>query len=136
MGIDIGGTFTDTVVVDDQGAVSSFKTPTTPDRLIEGLLTNLREAAGDQGLSGFLGTVERIAHGTTAATNAFLERRGANTALLTTRGFEDTIFMQRQLGMTAGLSADELTDYSLRRVPEPLAPRARVTVTNQVNAAS
>jgi N-methylhydantoinase A len=126
VGIDIGGTFTDTVVVDDQGAVSSFKTPTTPDRLIEGLLTNLREAAGDQGLSGFLGTVERIAHGTTAATNAFLERRGANTALLTTRGFEDTIFMQRQLGMTAGLSADELTDYSLRRVPEPLAPRARV----------
>src|SRR5665213_3188361 len=73
VGIDIGGTFTDTVVVDDQGAVSSFKTPTTPDRLIEGLLTNLREAAGDQGLSGFLGTVERIAHGTTAATNAFLE---------------------------------------------------------------
>jgi N-methylhydantoinase A len=126
VGIDIGGTFTDTVVVDDQGAVSSFKTPTTPGRLIEGLLTNLREAAGDQGLDGFLGTVERIAHGTTAATNAYLERRGASTGLLTTRGFEDTIFMQRQLGMTAGLSADELTDYSLRRVPEPLVPRARV----------
>jgi N-methylhydantoinase A len=126
VGIDIGGTFTDTVVVDDEGTVSSFKTPTTPGRLIEGLLTNLREAAGDQGLDGFLGSVERIAHGTTAATNAYLERRGASTALLTTRGFEDTIFMQRQLGMTAGLSADELTDYSLRRVPEPLVPRAHV----------
>jgi N-methylhydantoinase A len=126
VGIDIGGTFTDTVVVDDQGAVSSYKTPTTPGRLIEGLLTNLREAAGEQELSDFLEGVERIAHGTTAATNAYLERRGAKTALLTTRGFEDTIFMQRQLGMTAGLSANELTDYSRRRVPEPLVPRARV----------
>ncbi|HEY8625315.1 MAG TPA: hydantoinase/oxoprolinase family protein [Solirubrobacteraceae bacterium] len=126
MGIDIGGTFTDTVVVDEHGAVSSFKTPTTPAELIEGLLTNLRDAAGDSGLSGFLENVERIAHGTTAATNAYLERRGASTALLTTRGFEDTIFMQRQLGMTAGLSANELTDYSRRRIPEPLVPRARV----------
>lgn len=126
VGIDIGGTFTDTVVVDEHGTISSFKTPTTPAELIEGLLTNLRDAAGDQGLSGFLADVERIAHGTTAATNAYLERRGARTALLTTRGFEDTIFMQRQLGMTAGLSANELTDYSRRRIPEPLVPRARV----------
>ncbi|MFZ0044101.1 MAG: hydantoinase/oxoprolinase family protein [Solirubrobacteraceae bacterium] len=126
MGIDIGGTFTDTVVIDGDGGVSTYKAPTTPDALLEGLESNLREAAGEQPLDGFLDGVERIAHGTTAATNAFLERRGARVALLTTRGFEDTIFMQRQLGMTAGLSPTELTDYSLRRVPEPLAPRALV----------
>jgi N-methylhydantoinase A len=126
VGIDIGGTFTDTVVIDAEGAVASYKTPTTPSALLDGLEANLREAAGESGLEAFLGEVERIAHGTTAATNAFLERRGARAALLTTRGFEDTIFMQRQLGMTAGLSPSELTDYSLRRVPEPLAPRELV----------
>ncbi len=126
VGIDIGGTFTDTVVVDERGALATYKSPTTPGALLEGLLSNLREAAGERGLDGFLSTVERIAHGTTAATNAYIERRGARTALLTTRGFEDTIFMQRQLGMTAGLSPDQLTDYSLRRVPEPLAPRSLV----------
>jgi N-methylhydantoinase A len=123
VGIDIGGTFTDTVVIDAEGTVASYKSPTTPGALLDGLEANLREAAGDAGLDAFLAEVERIAHGTTAATNAFLERRGARAALLTTRGFEDTIFMQRQLGMTAGLSPTELTDYSLRRVPEPLAPR-------------
>src|SRR5690606_18234124 len=66
------------------------------------------------------------AHGTTAATNAYIERRGARVGLLTTRGFEDTILMQRMLGMTAGLSSAELTDYSKRRVPEPLCPRVRI----------
>jgi N-methylhydantoinase A len=126
VGIDIGGTFTDTVVVDAEGAVRSFKSPTTPEALLEGLLANLREAAGGHGLDALLADVERIAHGTTAATNAYLERRGARTALVTTYGFEDTIFMQRQLGMTAGMSAGELTDYSRRRVPEPLCPRAQV----------
>lgn len=126
IGIDIGGTFTDTVAIDDAGGLRSFKAPTTPGALLDGLLANLGEAAGGAGLEAYLADVERIGHGTTAATNAYLERRGARTALLTTRGFEDTIFMQRQLGMTAGLSAAELTDYSLRAVPEPLCPRARV----------
>ena len=126
VGIDIGGTFTDTVVIDPAGAVASYKSPTTPAALLEGLEANLREAAGGPELEPFLDRVERIAHGTTAATNAYLERRGARTALLATRGFEDTMFMQRQLGMTAGLSPTELTDYSLRRVPDPLVPRALV----------
>ena len=46
VGIDIGGTFTDTVVIDGEGTVASYKTPTTPAALLEGLETNLREAAG------------------------------------------------------------------------------------------
>ena len=125
VGVDIGGTFTDTVVMTDAGVVSSYKTPTTPESLLEGLLANLGEAAQERGLSPdrILDEIERIAHGTTAATNAYLERRGASVALLTTRGFEDVIFMQRQLGMTAGLSPAELTDYAKRSMPEPLCPR-------------
>jgi N-methylhydantoinase A len=128
VGIDIGGTFTDTVVVDGEGEVAAYKSPTTPAALLDAVLANLDEAAAGAGgpLDAFLADVERVAHGTTAATNAYLERRGARVALLTTRGFEDTIFMQRMLGMTAGLSPSELTDYSLRRVPEPLCPRRLV----------
>ena len=128
VGIDIGGTFTDTVVMDETGTVSTYKNPTTPGALLEGLLVNLTEAATERGvgLDEFLSDVQRVAHGTTAATNAYLEHRGARVALLTTHGFEDTLFMQRQLGMTAGLSSAELTDYGKRRVPEPLCLRRLV----------
>jgi N-methylhydantoinase A len=128
VGVDIGGTFTDTVVMTEAGEVHSYKTPTTPESLLDGLLANLGDAGRDRGVTAerILEETEHIAHGTTAATNAFLERRGASVALLTTRGFEDVIFMQRQLGMTAGLSPAELTDYAKRSVPEPLCPRRLV----------
>jgi N-methylhydantoinase A len=128
IGIDIGGTFTDTVVMDGDGAVAMYKSPTTPSALIEGVLANLDLAAteADVDRDTLLSRVDRIAHGTTVATNAYIERRGAQVALLTTRGFEDTIFMQRMMGMTSGLGSSELTDYSRRRVPEPLCPRSLV----------
>ena len=128
VGIDIGGTFTDTVVMDGAGSITTYKSPTTPGRLLEGLLANLRDAAAERGmeLGVFLAQIERVAHGTTAATNAFIERRGARIALLTTRGFEDTIFMQRQMGMTAGLSPAEVTAHANKREPEPLVPRRLV----------
>ncbi|MBS1879640.1 MAG: hydantoinase/oxoprolinase family protein [Actinobacteria bacterium] len=127
-GVDIGGTFTDTVVMDDDGAIAVYKSLTTPGNLLAGLLDNLRAAAADRdcSLEEFLDGLVRIAHGTTAATNAYIERRAAKVALITTRGFEDVIFMQRMLGMTAGLSTAELTDYSLRSVPEPICDRSLV----------
>ena len=128
VGIDIGGTFTDVVVMRDDGSLVNTKAPTTPGRLLEGLLAGLTDIASQEGLDlgTLLADLDRIAHGTTAATNAFIERRGARVALLTTRGFEDTMIMQRMQGMTAGLSPSELTDYSKRSVPEPLVPRARI----------
>jgi len=125
VGIDIGGTFTDIVILRDDGSVGTAKTPTTPGRLQEGLFNAISAIAEKEGIDSedLLNNVERIAHGTTTATNTFIERRGANVALLTTRGFEDTMVMQRMMGMTAGLTPSELTDYSLRRVPEPLVSR-------------
>jgi len=125
VGIDIGGTFTDVVILRDDGSVGTTKTPSTPGRLQEGLFEAINAIAEKEKISleELLASVERIAHGTTAATNAFIERRGANVALLTTRGFEDTMVMQRMMGMTAGLTPSQLTDYSLRRVPEPLVTR-------------
>ena len=128
IGIDIGGTFTDVVVMGDDGSVSTTKSPSTPGRLQEGLLAALTAAAEKEktDLAALLGRIDRIAHGTTVATNAFIERRGAKVALLTTRGFEDTMIMQRMMGMTAGLSPSELTDYSNRRVPDPIVPRSLI----------
>ena len=128
VGIDIGGTFTDVVVMGDDGSVSTTKSPSTPGRLQEGLLAALTAAAEKEktDLAALLGRIDRIAHGTTVATNAFIERRGAKAALLTTRGFEDTMIMQRMMGMTAGLSPSELTDYSNRRVPDPIVPRSLI----------
>ncbi len=128
VGIDIGGTFTDVVVMGDDGSVSTTKSPSTPGRLQEGLLAALTAAAEKEkiDLATLLGRIDRIAHGTTVATNAFIERRGARVALLTTRGFEDTMIMQRMMGMTAGLSPSELTDYSNRCVPDPIVPRSLI----------
>ena len=157
IGIDIGGAFTDVAVMDDDGSVSTTKSPSTPGRLQEGLLAALTAAAEKEKtdlatLLGcidrtthcsavstgpptarpyrpdrpLLGHIDRTAHGTTVATNAFIERRGARMALLTTRGFEDTMIMQRMMGMTAGLSPSELTDYSNRRVPDPIVPRSLI----------
>ena len=122
VGIDIGGTFTDTVVLNDKGEIFSYKSFSTPERLLDGFLNNVRLAGEIDGLDvrQFLQSVSRIAHGTTAATNAFIERRGGKVGLLTTRGFEDTLVAQRMKGMTASLSPSQMRDYSTRQVPPAL----------------
>ena len=128
LGIDIGGTFTDVVLMRDDGSISTTKTPTTPGRLLDGLMDGVAAIAGEEGIDveTLLWSLERIAHGTTQATNAYIERRGARVALLTTRGFEDTMIMQRMMGMTSGLTPSQLMDYSQRRVPNPLVPRSLI----------
>ena len=86
IGIDTGGTFTDFVVMED-GKVRVHKEPSTPDNPAAAILQGLR----DMGIEG-----AEIVHGSTVATNALLERRGARTALVTTAGFEDVIEIGRQ----------------------------------------
>ena len=88
IGVDAGGTFTDFVVLHDDGRLELFKlrsNPRTPARVI---LEGLRRAAGHEGAS--------VVHGSTVATNALLERKGARTAFVTTAGFEDLIAIGRQ----------------------------------------
>ena len=67
--------------------------------------------------------IKTFGHGTTQATNALIERTGAKTGLLTTRGFGDTIGLQRLMGFTVGMSSDQLGWYSRRRYPDPIIPR-------------
>ncbi|MFQ6013578.1 MAG: hydantoinase/oxoprolinase family protein [Thermoplasmata archaeon] len=101
--VDVGGTFTDFVVV-REGRLEAFKLPSSPDRPQDVLLEGLRPF-----------DVDVLGHGTTIATNAVLEGRGSPTALLTTRGFEDLLVISRQ-------HRPRLYDFHATK-PAPLVPR-------------
>ena len=128
VGVDTGGTFTDVVVMDGGGGVVTDKAPTTPHALEEGVLAGLTLIADSRGetLTEMLGKVVSFGHGTTQATNALIERRGTTTGLITTRGFADTILIQRLMGFTAGVPTEMLGRFSARRYPDPLVPRALI----------
>ncbi|PYM21949.1 MAG: 5-oxoprolinase [Candidatus Rokuibacteriota bacterium] len=118
IGIDVGGTFTDLVAVDERGRVAIAKAASTPRDPSDGLLDGLALLAAELGtdVQGLLARTERIVHGTTVATNALLERKGARVALLTTEGHRDVIEMRE------GLKDDR---YNLRMPPPvPLVERA------------
>jgi N-methylhydantoinase A len=125
VGVDTGGTFTDLVVMDAGGTVLADKAPTTPDALEEGVFAALRLVAerSESTLEDFLGRTLAFGHGTTQATNALIERTGAPTGLITTRGFGDTLFVQRLMGFSAGLPFEQLGWYSKRSYPDPIVPR-------------
>ena len=101
LGIDIGGTFTDLVLMDEDGNISTAKAPTTPGELEKGVFDAVAVAAGSRGLSpeDLLSRVSAFGHGTTQATNALIERTGATTGLIATRGFGDTLALQRLMGL-------------------------------------
>ena len=114
VGADIGGTFTDLIVLDEQtGRFSIGKVLTTPDdpsRAVEQVLTETLDSFGVSP-----GDVRHLIHGTTLVTNAMIERKGATTALLTTAGFRDSIEIGRK-------SRYDLYDLMLEN-PTPLVPR-------------
>src|SRR3990172_2650119 len=96
--IDVGGTFTDCLVLDASGEIREFKSPTTPENPTIGLTRVLEKAASafGQELSGFLSKIEvMIAHGTTLSTNALLTGKVAKVGLLATEGFRDTLEIRR-----------------------------------------
>src|ERR671916_2037980 len=93
VGVDVGGTFTDAVVA-VEGRLVTAKAPTTPDDQSEGVLAAVRAALERAGARAQ--EVDAFAHGTTVATNALLEGRGARTALVATEGFEDVVELGRQ----------------------------------------
>src|SRR5438270_7416667 len=119
IGIDVGGTFTDLVAVDEAGGTTLTKVPSTPADPSLGVLDGLEELARRlrRERATLLAQTDRIVHGTTVATNALLERKGARVGLLTTEGHRDVIEMRE------GLKDDR---YNLRVPPPvPLVPRAR-----------
>jgi N-methylhydantoinase A len=93
LGVDVGGTFTDAVLIDD-GAVHTAKVPTTPGEESAGVMSAIGAVLERAGASP--GEVATFAHGMTVGTNALLEERGARTALIATRGFADLLEIGRQ----------------------------------------
>ena len=118
--IDVGGTFTDCLVLDDTGVLRAFKAPTTPGDPSDGLLSALQKAANffQQPLGSFLGDVDLLIHGTTLATNTLLTRRGGDCGMITTKNFRDIIDLRR------GIRPVGVTMYNVFIPPyEPLIPR-------------
>ncbi|HWO05407.1 MAG TPA: hydantoinase/oxoprolinase family protein, partial [Methylomirabilota bacterium] len=119
IGIDVGGTFTDLVGVDDAGRVTLAKSASTPADPSIGVMEGLDLLAAElqTDLAGLLADTGLVVHGTTVATNSLLERKGATVGMLTTAGHRDVIEMRE------GLKDDR---YNLRMPPPvPLVPRAR-----------
>src|SRR5450756_740047 len=119
IGIDVGGTYTDLVAIDETGKTVFAKSPSTPSDQSIGVMAGLQELARrlEMTRADMLSLTDRLVHGTTVATNALLERKGADVALLTTAGHRDVIEMRE------GLKGDR---YDLRSPPpEPLVPRER-----------
>ncbi len=96
IGVDVGGTFTDFCAFDDSsGSVILHKTPSTPDNPAAAILAGLRDLITTKGLPA--DGIGRLAHGTTVATNALIQRQGGRIALIVTRGFRDLIEIGRQI---------------------------------------
>jgi N-methylhydantoinase A len=115
--VDIGGTFTDVVSRDEKGRLRYFKVPTTRKDESLAVLSSIEQIVADWGVPA--SAIERFAHGTTVATNAVLERRGATIGLITTTGFRDVLEIGRQM-------RHQMYDLVLKQeTPEFLAPGAR-----------
>jgi len=115
VGVDVGGTFTDFSARSlDTGEVLVHKRPSTPDDPSRAVINGLREMTDKHRIDS--ASIERFGHGTTVATNALLQRRGAKVALVTTKGFRDLIEIGRQV-------RPHIYDLQLD-APKPLAERA------------
>jgi len=94
LGVDVGGTFTDLLLVnDDTGEIFRVKTPTTPADPSEGVLVGVRRICGESNTAP--GDLQYVQHGTTVATNAMLEAKGARVGLVTTQGFAQILHLAR-----------------------------------------
>jgi N-methylhydantoinase A len=127
IGTDVGGTFTDLWVAAGDGRVRVFKSPTTSD-VLGGVIDAMKLAAQSYALdfSAFCSGIERFGHGTTVGLNALLTGNAARTAILTTRGFGDTLEIGRLRRQTSGMNELEMTDAYLRNRLPPLVPRRLV----------
>jgi N-methylhydantoinase A len=128
VGVDIGGTFTDCVAMDEQGTVTLGKALSTPDDFAIGAVDALRDAAGNLGLGSedeLLGATKFFFHACTVADNTLITRTGPKTGLLTTQGFGDTLLIMRGR-TTEGLTESEAFRASTQSKPDPIIPRSLI----------
>lgn len=129
LGIDVGGTFTDFILISQSGETVIHKTLSTPEDPSVGVLSGIRDLAEilELELHEFVTSIETIVHGTTVATNAILTLKGAKTALITTRGVRDALEMRR------GIREEQYNNHYQNVVP--LIPRyLRLTVNERIDS--
>jgi N-methylhydantoinase A len=128
VGVDIGGTFTDCVAMDEQGAVTLGKALSTPDDFAVGAINAVGDAARNLGLQNeneLLALTNLFFHACTVADNTLITRTGPKTGLLTTSGFADTLLIMRGR-TTEGLTESDAFRASTQSKPEPLIPRSLI----------
>lgn len=129
IGTDIGGTCTDTTIVDDHGHIELGKDLTTYPDFSAGIMDSLRDAIADrsESLTELLQRTDLFLHATSVGENALFEREGARTGLLTTAGFEETLHATRGgYGRWSGLPYEQVKDIVATEKPTPLIPQSRI----------
>lgn len=124
IGVDVGGTFTDAVVLNasDGSLLTAFKLPSTPDDPGRAIVEAIERIAEQFVVSGAL-----VCHGTTIGTNTLIERKGAKTALVATEGFSDVLELRRQ-------ARPRLYDYTIRIVPPLVDTKDRFEVGERISS--
>src|SRR5574341_398330 len=125
VGVDIGGTFTDCVVVSDRGKITIGKALSTPDDFAQGAVHAVSDAARNLGLGteeDVLRSARLFFHACTVGENTLITRAGAKTGLIATKGFADTLVMMRGR-ITEGLTEAEADHLAALSKPEPFVPR-------------
>lgn len=125
LGVDIGGTFTDIVLLGVDGTMHTKKVLSTPHDYSAAIEDGIRALLGETGIAA--GDIFEVVHGTTVATNAIIERTGVRVALITTKGFRDVLEIAR-------FRAPRLYDVSFRKPPPLVERRLRFEVTERIAA--
>ncbi len=125
---DSGGTFVDAVIVDGAGKLALGKAPTTPEDPAKGIVAAVGAAAERAGLDlrSVLARCAMFLNGTTVTTNAMIQRTGAKTGLIITRGFEDTLIIGRVRSRWVGLDETALADFKNVERPAPVVPTSLI----------
>ena len=125
VGVDIGGTFPDPVVIPSGGERAAAESPSPPPALANGMLDAMGLVAERLGLGfeAFCGRISLLTHGTTVGTNALIQRRGARVGLITTRGHEDIIHIMRGSRGIDSRNLNQLVHFPESQKPVPIVPK-------------
>ncbi|HZT51617.1 MAG TPA: hydantoinase/oxoprolinase N-terminal domain-containing protein, partial [Stellaceae bacterium] len=128
VGVDIGGTFTDCVVIDAAGAVATAKSPSTPDDFARGMLDAIAAAARQMRIEpdALYPEIALLSHGTTVGTNAVVQKRGARVGLITTKGHNDVIHIMRGSRGLQGRDVRLVVHFPESQKPDPVVPKRLV----------
>jgi N-methylhydantoinase A len=138
IGTDIGGTFTDCVLLDDKGTLLTTKVPSTPPNFAVGLMNGLTEISSNIStpLKTLLKKTRNFAHGCTVATNTLINQSGARVGVITTKGFEETLYMMRGSAYCQGLPPEAWCHKPQNTRPFDLVPRDQIVgITERVDKA-